>query len=106
MFLRSVLAVVAAAVCAAVLVGFVPEPTSAVAAGTSEPQLTVGSISEPVMLVVAPVDDARSSCTQGWPYYEPSCLHDNRQPNGKARVVRVIPANHPVARVHTARARF
>jgi hypothetical protein len=103
-FLRSVLAVIPAAVCAAALVGFVPEPTSAVAAGTSQPQLTVASFSEPVLPVAPTVGDAGAGCAQGWPYYEPSCLHDSRQPNGKARVVRVIPADHP--KVLTARARF
>jgi hypothetical protein len=29
-------------------------------------------------------------CTESWPYYQPACLHDGRQPGGRARAVRII----------------
>jgi hypothetical protein len=29
-------------------------------------------------------------CTDSWPYYQPACLHDIRQPGGRARAVRII----------------
>jgi len=30
------------------------------------------------------------ACNVSWPYYQPACLHDSRQPGGLARTVRII----------------
>jgi hypothetical protein len=35
---------------------------------------------------------------QAWPYYETSCIRDRSQPNGQARVVRVISTDRHIAR--------
>lgn len=89
---NSILAVAAAGACAAVIVGYSPEPTSAVAAGS----ITAGaqasaSIDKPVIVAPAPDADGRvGACAHPWPYYEQPCLHDSRQQNGKTRVVRTI----------------
>jgi hypothetical protein len=29
-------------------------------------------------------------CRDSWPYYQLPCLHDSRQPGGRARAVRII----------------
>jgi hypothetical protein len=72
--IKNILAIAAAAVCAGAIVGFIPAPAPAIAAGT--PQAVQ---------------------SQGWPYYDPSCLHDSRRPDGKARAVRVVTVNHAIA---------
>jgi hypothetical protein len=36
-------------------------------------------------------------CAQNWPYYARGCLRDERQPDGRARAVRLIPLDHLVA---------
>lgn len=35
----------------------------------------------------------RPACTESWPFYEASCLRDDRQPEGKARAVRIVSAD-------------
>ncbi len=95
------LAVVAAAAGAAIIVGFIPPPAPAVAAGTSQavrPHATgiSDSSSPPIGTAVRIPEIRKSVCTQAWPYYEPSCLHDSRQADGKARVVRVVTADRAV----------
>ena len=35
-----------------------------------------------------------TACTESWPYYQPECLRDDRQPDGRARAVRIISAEH------------
>ena len=93
--IKNILAVVAAAVCAGAIAEFVPEPPPAVAAGASPAAQSQGmSISDsnkPWVAAAARLSDIRGAvCSQGWPYYEPACLHDGRRSDGKARVVRVI----------------
>jgi hypothetical protein len=104
---KKILAVVVAAVCAAVIVGFIPAPAPAVAAGTPQAvhaQLTGNSESSTPAVVAARIPEiGRIGCTHGWPYYEPSCLRDDRRPDGKARVVRVVTANHASAVRQTRR---
>jgi hypothetical protein len=100
--IKKILAVVAAAVCAGAIVGFVPEPAPAVAAGTSQAARSQGTSmldsNKPAVVAAARVPEIRKAvCTQGWPYYEQSCLHDGRRSDGKARVVRVVTASHSVA---------
>jgi hypothetical protein len=77
--MHKVIAIAAAAVCAAVIVGLIPEPEPAEAASTAE-------------------GDSKGACFQNWPYYERSCLHDSRQQDGNARAVRVIAINQPMTR--------
>ena len=93
--IKSVLAVVAAAVCAGAIAEFIPEPAPAVAAGTAPAAQSQGtSISDsnkPWVVAAARLPDIRGAvCTRAWPYYEPACLHDGRRSDGKVRVVRVI----------------
>ncbi len=99
--ISKILAIVAAAVCAGVIVEFVPEPPPAVAAGTTPAAQSQGmSISDwnkPWVAAAARLSDIRGAvCSQGWPYYEPACLHDGRRSEGKARVVRVIVTDRSV----------
>jgi hypothetical protein len=91
--LKGVFAITAAAVCAGVIVGFIPEPEPAAAAAT--PRSTPRN--EQVNVVAsAPIAAATSACTQTWPYYEQSCLRDSRHVAGGAPTARVIPSTHPV----------
>jgi hypothetical protein len=99
---RKILAVIASAACAGVIVGFVPEPTQAIAARTPQsvqPRWSINTTaSQPVVAAVPRAADVRkASCKQGWPYYERSCLHDARRSDGAARVVRVIGPGRSVA---------
>jgi hypothetical protein len=83
----------AAAVATIMALGFVLEPAPAITAVASRPI-------RPIVLSNAdtnkPVNVPRASgvpkavCTQSWPYYEQDCLHDGRQPEGKARIVRIV----------------
>jgi hypothetical protein len=70
--LKTVLAIVAAAVCAGAIIGFVPEPSPADAASASV------------------ADGGIAGCAQPWPYYERACLRDNSKRSGNTRAVRVI----------------
>ncbi len=93
--IKSVLAVVAAAVCAGAIAEFIAEPAPAVAAGPAPAAQSQGtSISDsnkPWIVAAAHLPDILGAvCTRGWPYYEPACLHDGRRSDGKVRVVRVI----------------
>jgi hypothetical protein len=89
---KSIIAVGAAAVIAAMLVGFVPPPEPASAAGdTDVPSLAIATVgAAPIPAASAQID---TNCTQAWPYYEQSCLHNN----AKTRVVRVISEDKSVA---------
>ncbi len=99
--IKKVLAIVAAAVCAGAIVGFIPQPAPAVAAGTSQAVQSQGTrisdSNKPAVVAAARVPEIRKDgCTQGWPYYEQSCLRDDRRPDGKARVARVVTADRSV----------
>jgi|307.fasta_scaffold12148_3 ribosomal protein L1 len=80
-------AIAAAAACAGIVV-LAPElgPKSAMAATQS------GESGALTQAVVGMKEKGQSDggCSQHWPYYEQSCLHDARLPNGVERVVRVI----------------
>ncbi len=100
--IKKILAIVAAAVCAGAIVEFIPELAPAVAAGASQAAHSQGTSisdsSKPAVAAVAGIPEIREAvCTQGWPYYEPGCLHDGRRSDGRARVVRVIIADRSVA---------
>jgi hypothetical protein len=88
--LKKLLAVIAAAACAAVIVGFIPTPTPADAA--KAPQAIAVDVDQPAVLPAG-----SSSCAQGWPNYDQTCLRDARRPNGKARVARVVVIDRSVA---------
>lgn len=85
--IKQILAITAAAACAAVVV-IVPElaPESAMAS-TQSGQSRV----PPREVVVAKeTQNSKNDCSQGWPYYETTCLRDARRPNAAGRVMRVI----------------
>jgi hypothetical protein len=83
--IRGMLVVVAAVVCAGLIVGITPPPSPATAAPALQvPALPTSSIDSGTHTAI---------CTQAWPYYAPSCLRDSRQPNGMARVVRIVTAD-------------
>ncbi len=89
--IKKILAIVAAAVCAGAIAEFVPGPAPAVAAGASP-----GPQSHTIVAPVRTAESRKAICSQGWPYYEPACLRDNRSLDGKVRVVRVIAADRLV----------
>ena len=70
--LKTVFAIVLAAVCAAGIVGFVPAPSPADAASARV------------------ADGSSAGCAQPWPYYERACLRDSRKHGGNTHAVRVI----------------
>ena len=91
--LKGFSAILAAAVCAGIIVGFVPQPEPAAAAATPRQALREQSN---VAIDSAPVAAAASACTQTWPYYEQSCLRDSRQVGRAAPTARMIPSSYPV----------
>jgi hypothetical protein len=98
--LKSILAIISAAVCAAVIIAFVPELEPAAAAGTPQSdqrgmQTTTNGTGAAVIAASHVADAVGATCTQAWPYYERSCLHDSRRPNSAVRAARVIAADHP-----------
>ncbi len=70
--LKTVLAIVVAAFCAAAIAGFVPAPSPADAA------------------IVRVTESGSAGCGQTWPYYETACLRDSRKRSGNPHAVRVI----------------
>jgi hypothetical protein len=87
---KNTIAIITAAGIAGAIVALVPPPRSAIAASEVDfPSLAIATVTAAPI----PVADAHadiSSCTRAWPYYEQSCLHNNRPSNGVARVVRII----------------
>jgi len=100
--IKKILAIVAAAFCAGAIVEFIPEPTPADAAGASPAvrshRTIISDSKKPAVFAAVRVAESRQAlCSQSWPYYEPSCLHDGRRADGKMRVVRVIITDRSVA---------
>jgi hypothetical protein len=123
--IKSIAVVIAAAVCAGLLVTFMPGMGPEVAAGAAQStahstpdSATVNAALVGVMPSAADVRTAtdvpraaepnlhngsvipKIACEQSWPYYEQSCLHDSGAVAGSPRVVRVIvtdrlAAGHP-----------
>lgn len=92
---KGLLAVIVAAGCAAVFVGFVPPPVPALAAvQTPQGDVTVAVIPE---TLTRGIDARGAACAQPWPYYEPSCLRDSRRQDGRAPIVRIIAVGKPAA---------
>ena len=94
--LEGISAIAAAAICAGVIVGFIPEPDPAAAAASSPSAPRNEKAS--AVADSAPVVAAASACTQTWPYYEQSCLRDSRQAGGGASTARIVPilTSYPV----------
>jgi hypothetical protein len=77
------LAIMSAAACASLIVVFMPGFALPVAANTA-------AVQPAVIANTGAVQARQPSCNDGWPYYAVSCLHDARQPGGRARVVRIV----------------
>jgi hypothetical protein len=89
--LKGLSAILLAGVSAGLIVGFVAEPKRAVAAATpaAKPQAQRNNA---LVTRAVPVV-ATAACAQTWPYYEQSCLRDNRR--DAAPAARVISLSHP-----------
>ena len=74
--LKGLSAILLAGVSAGFIVGFVSEPERAAAAASPAAKLTNAQNNAAInkALLIA----AAATCTQTWPYYERSCLRDNR----------------------------
>jgi hypothetical protein len=85
--IKQVLAITAAAACAALVV-IVPElsPESAMASTQS----SQSGVPSREVVAAKEAQKSKSDCSQGWPYYEHACLREARPPNGVRRTVRVI----------------
>ena len=92
--IKRIAAIIAAAGCAAFIVSVVPE----VAVGNSQNAGTIVASAGRIDTAPEAGIDTRTqrkiTCTQGWPYYEKACLHDGRQSDGKAQMVRMIAIDH------------
>ena len=90
MFMYRVLSAIAAVALGAAAVLALPGFSPEVEARTPPPAVKADRL------------DVRSTgqdCSrQAWPYYEASCIRDRSQPNGQARVVRVISTDRHIAR--------
>jgi hypothetical protein len=90
--LKGLSAILLAGVSAGFIAGFVSEPERATAAVTSAAKprdAQAGAVINKAVLVTT-----TATCTQTWPYYEQSCLHDTRRTAG-APAARVISLSHP-----------
>ena len=96
--IKRIAAIIAAAGCAALIVSVVPEVAVGNAQNAGTPGASVGSIDRVAEAGIPPGIESRRqhkiTCTQGWPYYEKACLHDGRQSDSKAQMVRMIAIDH------------
>ena len=96
--IKQIAAITAAAGCAALIVSVVPEVAVGSSQNAGAPVAGLGSINRVAGTGTPAGVDSRTqhkiACTQGWPYYEKGCLHDARQSDGKAQVVRMIAIDH------------
>jgi hypothetical protein len=114
--IKKMTAIIAAAVCAGFMVTLVPGLAPEVAVGAPRPVDQIVSSAVPAYLPAqvsaSTVTGTRESlgqdirndhrgsknaCAQSWPYYERSCLRDERQVDGSARIVRVIAVDRSAA---------
>jgi hypothetical protein len=98
---KRVVVTVSAAACAGLIIGFIPKLAPPVAAEPSRsihsPGASISDNERPTIVVAARVPEIRkAACTQSWPYYEQSCLHDARRADGRARIVHVVTFNHSI----------
>jgi len=94
--LKKLLAVTAAAACAALIVALIPAPTPA-SAERAPQAAAVDTTPVPVSAPAPVLAEPAAACAQGWPHYEQNCLRDSRRPNGQARVARVVAMDRPAA---------
>ena len=91
---KNLLALAAAATCAAIFVTLVPAPGPAAGSALSEihkeSAATMSAGNGSALLTNERGAGHNGACREAWPYYEQSCLHDPRQNDGKSRAVRVI----------------
>ena len=103
--IKQIAAIAVAAGCAAFIVSVMPE----VAVGSSQNAgalvAGIGSTDRVADAGAPPRIESRTqhkvTCTQGWPYYEKSCLHDGRRSDGKSHVVRMIAIDHLNGKLQT-----
>jgi hypothetical protein len=70
------------------LVTLIPGLAPEVSARTADKTVAAQPVTAPSLSRAA--QETVTVCTESWPYYQPACLHDSRQPGGRARVVRII----------------
>jgi hypothetical protein len=96
--IKRIAAIIAAAGCAALIVSVVPEVAVGNSQNAGTPVASVGGIDRVAEVGIAARVDTptqhKITCTQGWPYYEKTCLHDGRPSSGKAQMVRMIAIDH------------
>jgi hypothetical protein len=97
-------AIVTAAVCACFIAGSLPSLAPEVAASAIEQNrhavselaksgpANMWSPTAPAVQMVldAGRHDRKIACAESWPYYETSCLRDERQTSGNVRNIRII----------------
>ena len=92
--IKQIAAITAAAVCAALVVSVVPEVAVGGSPTIGAPVAGIRSVDRVADAgALARIDSGthhKAACRQGWPYYEKACLHNGRQADGKAQVVRMI----------------
>jgi len=81
----AVAALAAAYLLVTLIPGAAPEVAARTAERTSTAQLGMSQASQ----------GRKVACMESWPYYEPNCLHDGRQADGRARIVRIISTERP-----------
>jgi hypothetical protein len=91
--LKGLSAILLAGVSAGFIVGFVTEPERAAAAATPATKPRNEQTNPVVQRAVLVA--ATTACTQTWPYYEQSCLRDDRRAGDAAPAARVISFSHP-----------
>jgi len=85
--IKPILAITAAAVCAVI---FVLAPEFAPKSAMAETQSNESGALARVVVAVKEQPQSDGRCLEHWPFYEQSCLRDERLPNGVTRGVRVI----------------
>lgn len=94
--INKIAAILTAAACAAFLVGLVPDfaPDASAAPSqrdqTATPDISSAGVRESGR-------EHENVCAQSWPYYERSCLRDDRQADGQVGVVRVVAIDRSAA---------
>jgi len=98
--LKSLLAVLAAAIGAVIIIGLTPEPPAAasVVVNAQSDQDASNAASSDRAARSGRADEGRLTtrpCMRAWPYYEQSCLRDRARPQNLVHAARIIPLDHP-----------
>jgi hypothetical protein len=70
------------------LATLIPSVAHEVSARTADKTVAAQPVAAPSPSRTA--QETVTACTESWPFYQPACLHDGRQPGGRARAVRII----------------